>query len=378
MIIGIDGNEANVKNRVGVNVYAYELLSAMHKLQDKVKNNNRFIVYLKAAPLHDMPEETPWWKYEVLTGKGPWVITQLTPYLFLNKEKPEIFFSPNHYTMPVHTIPRVCSIMDLGYLEFSGQFKRHTFWQLKYWSAISIYVSKYIIAISNATKEDIVRHYPHASGKISVTLLAHDKDRFNTNISSNDVRRIKKKYSIVDDYVLYIGTLKPSKNVEGLVDAYKMFLNNYKAKNPPQLVIAGKKGWMFESIFEKVKKLGIKDLVVFTDFFDDKEKPALLAGAKVLASPSYWEGFGLHALESMACGTPVVASKAGSLTEIIADAGIYIDPDDHMSIAKGLEKVLKMSEKEYNILVEKGIKQADKFSWEETAKMTVKILEGAT
>jgi glycosyltransferase involved in cell wall biosynthesis len=372
MIIGIDGNEANIEKRVGVNQYAYEILCGIAKLQDEWKNRHRFIVYLKKKPLPDLPKETKFFKYKVISGGGLWILTKLVPNLIFDKEKPDLFFSPSHYIPPFVPMPRICSIMDLGYLEFSEQFKKYDYWQLKIWSAYSIFASKYVIAISNSTKSDIVRHYPNASSKIRVTHLAYDKSKFSLNISSEDVRRIKKRYSIVSDYVLYLGTLKPSKNIEGLIEAFSQTTNR---KSPITLVIAGKKGWLFEPIFEKVKKLGLENKVIFTDFIVEEDKPALIAGAKVFCLPSFWEGFGLDVLNAMACGVPVVVSEIGSLPEVVGEAGIYVDPEETKSIAGGLKKVLSMDNLEYNKLVKKGLAQVQKFSWEKTARETLKILE---
>jgi glycosyltransferase involved in cell wall biosynthesis len=369
MIVGIDGNEANIEKRVGVNQYAYEILSGIAKLQDEWKNKHRFIVYLREKPLPDLPKETKFFRYKVLPGRSLWIITKLTPALLLNKEKLDIFFSPSHYIPPFSPIPTVCSIMDLGYLEFSEQFRKYDYWQLRIWSAYSIFASKYVIAISNSTKSDIVRHYPSASNKIKITHLAYDKDKFNSDISPEDVRRIKNKYAIVDDYILYLGTLKPSKNIEGILEAYASIYKDLK------LVIAGKKGWLFEPIFEKVKKLGLEKRVIFTDFVPEEDKPPLMAGAKVFCLPSFWEGFGLDVLNAMACGVPVVVSKVGSLPEVAGQAGIYVDSKEPKSIAEGLKRVLSMSDLEYNKLREKGLAQAKKFSWEKTTRKTLKILE---
>lgn len=372
MLIAIDGNEANIENRVGVNNYAFELLWEIYKLQDIKKPRHKFIIYLSKTPLDDMPRESKFWRYVVLKGRAFWIITKLAPRILFGKEKPDLLFSPSHYTIPIFSIPRVVSIMDLGYLDFSGQFKKFTFWQLKYWTAISIFVSKRIIAISNATKQDIVRHYPFASKKISVIYLGYDVSKYNTKIKDNDVRHIKQKYSIVDDYVLFLSTLKPSKNVEGVVEAFSLLSSKYPKL---KLVIAGKKGWMYEAIFEKVKELKLDDRIVFTGFVDDAEKPMLLKGASFLVSPSFTEGFGLHVLESMACGTPVVVSNTGSLPEIAGEAGVYVDPNNINSIRSGMEKILKMNQKSYNQLKEKSINQAKKFSWRQTAAQTLKLLE---
>jgi glycosyltransferase involved in cell wall biosynthesis len=375
MIVGIDGNEANIEKRVGVNQYAYEILKGIAKLQDEWKDKFKFIVYLKEKPLPDLPKETNFFKYKIIPGGGVWIMTKLTPHLWFDPVRPDIFFSPSHYIPPFVCIPRVCSIMDLGYLKFSGQFRKIDFWQLKLWSAISIYISKVVIAISNSTKADIVRHYPFAKGKIYVTPLAFDPDQFNNNVSAEDVRRVKNKYSIVSDYVLYLGTLKPSKNVEGLVEALAS-LNLKPQISNLKLVIAGKKGWLYDSIFKKVEELGLKDRVTFTDFVPEEDKPALVKGARVFVLPSFWEGFGLDALNAMACGVPVVASKVGSLPEVVGEAGILVDPYNINSIAKGISEVLLADEKKYNDLVQRGLMQARKFSWENTTSKTLKVLEG--
>jgi len=106
-------------------------------------------------------------------------------------------------------------------------------------------------------------------------------------ISQDDVRRVKDKYSIVMDYVLYLGTLKPSKNIEGLIEAFSKITNNNI-----QLVIAGKKGWMFDSIFRKVEELDLEEKVIFTDYVSEEDKPALIKGAKLFVLPSFWRGSG--------------------------------------------------------------------------------------
>jgi len=371
MIVGIDGNEANIEKRVGVNTYAFELLWNILKLQDEWKNDHKLIVFLKNTPRGDMPKETQFFKYIVIPGGGAWILTKLMPYLYRNKNICDVFFSPSHYVPPFAPMPRVCSIMDLGYLKFSGQFQKKDFWQLKIWSAISIFVSKSVFAISNSTKDDIVRHYPSAKDKIYVTPLAYDALKFNLSIPLKDVRRVGSRYSIVQDYVLYLGTLKPSKNIESLVEAFSRITNkDLRIK----LVIAGKKGWLFEPIFEKVKKLGLASRVIFTDFVEEKDKPALIKGAKVFVLPSFWEGFGLDALNAMACGVPVVASNVGSLPEVVGEAGVLVDPGSIDSIAAGIKGVLLAPPAKYNRMVEAGLSQVKKFSWEKTARETLKVI----
>lgn len=374
MIIGIDGNEANIERRVGVNQYAFELLKNIHKLQEEWKNTHKVIVYLSSSPQTDLPKENSGWKYEIISGQKLWVLTKMMPRLVFGNKKPDVFFTPSHYVPLFSAVPRVCTIHDLGYLKFSGQFRKFDFWQLKYWTAISLYISKAIIAVSNSTKRDIVRHYPFVSDKITVTQHGYDKNRFNTNINEKDVRRVKNKYAIVGDYVLFISTLKPSKNIEGLLEAWKLVLKKFPEY---QLVIAGKKGWLYESIFKKVKELRLEDKIIFTDYISEEDKPALISGAKVFTLPSFWEGFGMDALTSMACGTPTVVSNIEALREVTGKAGVFVDPYKVADIAKGIGKVLSMNVASYQNLVGKGLTKAEKFSWEDTARKTIKILENA-
>ena len=374
LLIAIDGNEANLTQRVGVNTYAYEILTNLKKLQDNKEIDHDFLIYLSENPKKHLPKTNSKWKYKVLPGKGKWIITKLVPELYFGKEKPDLIFTPSHYAPPFSPIPRVCAIMDLGYLEFPAQFRKHDYWQLKYWSAWSINISKYILTISEATKKDIIYRYPKSKKKVFKALLAYDSKVFNTKIAKKSIQEVKNKYSIGNQYVLFLSTLKPSKNITGLLKAWKKIENKYPKT---KLVITGKKGWLYEEIFENAQKLGLEDRVVFTGFVDEADKAPLIAGAKVFALPSFWEGFGLDVLNSLACGVPVVSSNAGSLPEVGGEAATHFNPYKTEEISNALEKVLKMNQKEYNKLSKKGITQANNFSWEKTARETIKVLEKA-
>ena len=389
MIIGIDGNEANIEIRVGVNVYAFELLRHIYRLSELWRGKHKFVIYLKDKPMAHMPPANSSWIYRVIPGKGVWIITKLMPTLYKEKYfpgknlqlnskgesivlSPDIFFTPSHYIPPLAPMPRICSIMDLGYLEFSGQFKKYDYWQLTLWSAYSILVSKCIIAISESSKRDIVRHYPSSKRKIVVTYPGYDNSRFNLKVPLIQVKRVRDRYKIDGDYVLFLSTLKPSKNLKGLIEAMDKVIKQYQ---DVVLVVAGKKGWFYGDIFETVKKLGLEDKVIFTDYIPEEDKAGLIAGAKAFALPSFWEGFGLDVVSAMACGVPVVTSKVGSLPEVAGDAGITVDPSDTDSIARGILKVLTMGKMDYNRVVRAGLTQVKKFSWERMARETMEIFE---
>lgn len=376
MRIALIGYEANIKNRVGSNQYAFELIKAIYQIDKK----NQYTVYLPSPPLPDLPKERKNWHYQVVSPRKLWNIFGLPRALY--QQKFDIVFNPGHYSPLFFPAPLVVAIMDLGYLHFPEQFTKPIYLKLKFWTGLSIRRAKHILAISESTKNDIIKYYQVNPDKVSVTYLGYDREKFSDRQPVTSIQRVKKKYGIKGDYVLFLGTLKPNKNIEGLLEAFKLVISNQwlvvrkkkpvtSHQSPTTLVIAGRKGWLFNSIFAKVKELGLKERVVFTGFVDEDDTPALMKGAKVFVMPSFWEGFGIPVVEAMACGTPAVVSNAGSLPEIVGGAGVVVNPYQPKEIARGIEEAIGKRDD----LIKKGLKQAQKFSWQECAKKTIKVLE---
>lgn len=363
MIIGIDGNEANVKNRVGSGQYALELIKQFAKSRE-----HDFKIYLKDKPQSDLPKETSNFKYKVFGPKKLWTQFAL-PIKLIFAEKPDVFFSTAHYGPRFSKVPYVVTIHDLSYLHYPELFKKEDLMQLTNWSKYSIENSAHIITPSKTTKDDIVKNYNVPASKITVTHEGYDKNRFKPQPKSA-VDSIKKKYKISGDYIIFVGTLQPRKNIERLLEAHAKLIGNY------QLVIVGKRGWLFEPIFAKVDKLSLKDKVIFTDFVPDEELPALISGAKVYALPSLWEGFGIPVIEAQACSVPVVCSNTSSLPEIVGGSGVLVDPQSTESIAEGINKVLT-DDKLRSSLVNKGYDNIKRYSWQKCANETLKVLESA-
>lgn len=368
MLIGIDGNEANIKNRVGSNQYAFELLKALR--QKESDRRHEFLIYLKEDPRADLPKETKWWKYRVIKPAKLWTQWRLPLDLYIHRPRPDVFFSPGHYAPRWCPMPLVISIMDLGYLHFPEHFTKPVYYQLKNWTERSIKDADHILTISEATKRDIIKKYNVSQNRITVTYPGYRKRKAQSEKRKNE--DVKRKYKISGDYILFLGTLKPSKNIEGLLEAYKLLAISDKLL--ASLVIAGKKGWMYEQIFKKVKELGLEKKVIFTGFVPEEDISSLIKEAKIFVMPSFWEGFGIPAVEAMAMGTPVVAGNAGSLPEVIGGAGILIDPHDARDIAKGIKEALE-DKSLYNRLRKNGIERAKEFSWQKCAQKTLETLE---
>jgi glycosyltransferase involved in cell wall biosynthesis len=364
MIISLIGYEANIKNRVGSNQYVFELIKALYALDKE----NQYHVYLPSPPLSDLPPERKNWRYLVAGPSRLWNILGLPRALFQQRPKPDIVFSPGHFSPLFFPAPLVMSVMDLGFFRFPEQFTKPILTKLRFWTALSVRRATHILAISKSTRDDIIKYYQAGSAKITVTPLGYDQSRFNQGVKQSAIEGVVKKYGLKKPYLLFLGTLKPNKNIEGLLEALRILV----AKKPDyQLVIVGRKGWMFDSIFEKVKNLELIDKVIFTDFVKDEEIPALMSGAEIFVLPSFWEGFGIPVIEAMACGTPVVASRAGSLPEVVGKAGILVDPGKPEKIAEGINEAIEQKE----ALVKKGLAQVKKFSWKKCAGRTLEALE---
>lgn len=357
MIIGIDGNEANVKNRVGVGQFAYHIISWLHRI-DTI---NKYIVYLKEPPLSDMPPMSLRWEYRVFGPSQMWTKVALPFNLYTQKEKLDVFYSPSHYSPQFSPFPTIPTIHDLGYLKFKNQFARKDLYQLINWTKASIKKAKHIITVSEFSKSELQKIYKIPENKITV---AYNGVGEPPQIPEDSSQRILSKFNVKDPYFLYLGTLKPNKNIPFLINAYSKFIKTNVNKNI-KLVIAGKKGWLFNDIFSSVKKLGVEKNVIFTDFISETEKWALYQNALAFVIPSTYEGFGIPALEAMKVGTPVIASSIPPLKEVVENAGILIDPSNEDNLAQQLSLISdnKLSSK-YSEL---GKKQAQKFTWEQSA-----------
>lgn len=173
-------------------------------------------------------------------------------------------------------------------------------------------------------------------------------------------------------YILHVGTIEPRKNLVRLVQAYHRLCQ--RVPDVPRLVLAGMQGWLYEDVPAEVEALGLEERVVLLGRVAGELLPALYNGARCFVYPSLYEGFGLPVLEAMACGVPVVTSNSSSLPEVAGDAAILVDPYDVMGIAEAVEQVL-MDDDRVTTLRERGLERAARFTWEATARETLKVYE---
>lgn len=226
-----------------------------------------------------------------------------------------------------------------------------------------------IIAVSRATADDLIHLVGAPSEKISVVYEAPDPamrpiDRERATAS------VAERFDIRGQFVLFVGTLEPRKNLPALVQAFAQLRKDF----PVSLVLAGRNGWLSDDVFRTVKEQALTDGVIFLEDFTAGDLGILYSAAEVLVLPSLYEGFGLPAVEAMACGTPVVVANTGALPEVVGDAGVLVRPDDPSDIAQGLGWVLGNPGFREN-LSQRGLARAAEFSWERAAAETLAVYD---
>jgi glycosyltransferase involved in cell wall biosynthesis len=377
MLIGVDGNEANVKQRVGIGQFAYQVLRQFYQKDF----GHTYQIYLKNSPqaLTALPNKESW-HYKVVGPRLLWTQLALPAHLFCEHLKPDVFFSPTHYAPRFAPLPTVVAVMDLSFLFFPEQFRKRDLWQLRLWTTYSVKKAKKVVAISEATKRDLIKHYHLAPDKVVVASPGYDKKKFCPGIreQKKEIRKVKEKYGIKGNYVISVGTLQPRKNYLRLIDAFSQIIKNGGSSfSDLFLVIVGKRGWLEKPIFRHISESGLENRVILTGFTPEKDLPYLYAGAQVFCLVSLYEGFGIPVLEATACGTPVILAKSSSLPEVGGNAAVLVDPENIQAITAALMEVLENKEKQTKLQL-RGWQNVKRFSWKNCAQKIIQALEQAT
>lgn len=368
MKIAVNAADLDHSRIDGTRIYIQNLLKNFG-LQDR---EDRFLVYHKNK-FNPQLEFPVFENYEIKKYPFPFWWTQTRFAWEILKEKPDVLW------MPMHSLPcfrprktkTVVTIHDLAFKFFPDHFPKKDLRRLNFFTDYAVKNADKLIAISNSTKNDILKLYPEiGEEKIKVIHHGYDKGLFHENISHDEISRVKKCYMLhVSRYMVFVGTIQPRKNIGTLLEAFKILRREEKQKDLG-LVIAGSEGWLADPIVQEIKKA---PGVVMTGNFKTKDLPALLAGAEVFVLPSLYEGFGLPVIEAMACGTPAVVADNSSLAEVAGGAGLLFDSKDAKELAKKIRQVLE-DQNLRNNLREKGLARAKNFSWEKCAGETLEWL----
>lgn len=232
----------------------------------------------------------------------------------------------------------------------------------------------HIVTVSEFSKREILRYLHVPPEKITVIPNAVDHTVYHTGYTKGQIEKARSRYGMRADYFLYLGTIEPRKNLERLLDAYAKLCR----ENPdvPQLVLAGRRGWLCDGIYEKARSLCLGDKVLFTGYVRQEDSPVLMCGAAAFVFPSLYEGFGMPPLEAMACGTPVITSNTASLPEVAKGAAILVNPKSRPEIYRAMKQILKDT-KAAETYRKLGIARAKQYTWEKSAKMLLDVYRKA-
>lgn len=359
--IGIDANEANVKNRVGTGQYTYQILKHWHDNQ-----TIDFHLYHRDPLQGDMPAENEHWHYHQVGPSKAWIRFSLPLYLATH-HKPDVFWSPAHYMPSFVGTKSVVTIHDLAYEYFPDLFLPRDLYKLKNWTRSAVKQATHIVAVSTATKNDLTKLYEVPASKITVVHNGYDKETFNLEpkISSKLLSHWKLKEQ---GYILFLGTIQPRKNAIKLVQAFHLLK---RSGYPGKLVIAGNVGWLADETLSVIKSSPETKDIILTGYVSDELRKTLYTYADVYVLPSLYEGFGVPALEAMGCGAPTVVADNSSLPEVVGGAGLLFNASDPGDIVKAILTI----KKDRAAWVKKSLARAKMFSWAQCAGETLEILK---
>jgi len=236
------------------------------------------------------------------------------------------------------SIKTIITVHDITFVLYPKTMTKMSRFYWNFFMGRGIKRSERIIADSKSTKKDLIDHYKVDEEKVEVIYPSFINSFSRSELLKVHSVKIKRKYKLPQNYILYVGTLEPRKNIENLLRGFHKAKIENELKH--KLVIVGRKGWLFSGILKLVKELKLEEDVIFTGFVPDRDLPVIYSGAKLFVFPSLYEGFGYPPLEAMSYGTPVLVSNNSSLSEVVDDAGILVNPNSVDDIAQGILRVV--------------------------------------
>lgn len=334
---------------------------ALSITKELIKNTEHHWILLFKNSVHkEFGEELDNVEKRVINGGNKLIFNQLIlpikllgikadRYFFPAFPAPFFFFNKNAFN----------TIHDLSCWDCLGSNKKYMIWYFKimYWKASLC--NKKIITVSEFSKGRICKILRVKPENVFVVYNGISDQFNNSELTDEEKKRVKEKYSLPKDYVLCLSTLEPRKNLRLLLDAYSSLFHEGITD---EIVLAGRKGWKMED-FLKGYPEEFQQHVHFTGFIDDEDLPAIYKLAKVFVFPSLYEGFGIPPLEALACGTPVISSDAASMPEVLGNSAYYFENRNLEELKKQIVNVMNLSEEQIEITKKAGFERAKMFNW---------------
>ena len=276
---------------------------------------------------------------------------------------------------PFAPCPLVVSIHDLSFEHLPETFNRRSRAQLRFTVRRSARKATRIVTLSEHVRRDIIATYGISPEFVTAIPIAAPT-QFQPITDERELQRIRHTYGITQDYILSVGSIQPRKNLCRLISAYARLRSARPDSKLPQLVIVGKRAWLYDETFAAIDESGTGTSVIVTGYVPANDLPALYSGALCFVYPSYFEGFGLPPLEAMKCGAPVIAGNRTSLPEVVGDAGLLVDPFDVQAIGAAMAQLIDNPDFRFELRA-KGLNRARMFDWRETARRTLEVYKEA-
>jgi glycosyltransferase involved in cell wall biosynthesis len=279
------------------------------------------------------------------------------------RDQLELFHGLAFVVPPIWRGPSVVTIHDLAFLKLAGHAPGRRVAYLSKMTKSSVERANRVITVSAQTKQDVIEIYGVDADLVDVTPLGVSEGL--TPLSPDERAAFRAKQGLERPAILFLGTLEPRKNLPMLLNAFDRIATTTDA----ELILAGAQGWLSDELTAALAGVIHRERVRLTGFIPESELRQWLGSVDLFAFPSRYEGFGMPPLEAMACGTPVVASNVSSLPEVLGEAALLVDPDDDEAIADAMLRVLEDAALAADLRA-RGIAQAARFTWSETARLT--------
>lgn len=347
----------------GISTYMRRLVTALEDLD----HDNRYTVF-DSRKAHESPAKR--FERAALWTPCHHRLERFVLSIELARFKLDVLHSPD-FIPPLRGAKRhVTTVHDLTFLHYpqylTADSRRYYNGQI----GAAVRQADHILADSEATKNDLTSMLGVPAEKITVHMLGVD-ERFRP-MTSDERARYQAQLGLPDDYILFVGTFEPRKNILGLLKAYQQLTK--QLPDTPPLVLVGRRGWLFEETMAQIAAMQLGEQVVWREDISDDMLPAVYNLASMLVTPSFYEGFGFPALEAMACGTVPIVSNRSSLPEVVGDVGLKVEPDDHEALAAAMEQALTDSQWR-DRMRQAGLERAKTFTWNKTASIVLSVYE---
>lgn len=370
MHIAIDAH--SVGAQLGGNEsYATNLIEALAEIDQ----TNRYTLYVtKPAAIQRFNNRWPNFQVKQTLPHTPLLRIPLTLSRELRRNPVDVLHV--QYTAPPFApCPVVSTIHDLAFEHLPETFNRRSWIQLRLTVRRTARRAAHIITVSEYSRGDISRTYGISPERITVTPEAAPP-HFAPLTNETELRRIREGYGIEKDYILSLCSIQPRKNLVRLIEAYSCLRGVRREVKLPQLVLAGKRGWLDNETFRAAEQNALGKDILFTGYVPEPDLVGLYSGAICFVYPSYFEGFGLPVVEAMQCGVPVITGNRTSLPEVVGDAGLLFDPFDTKALVDALTQVISDPACRAGLRT-RGLERAKHFNWKTTAQLTLSAYQQA-